>query len=261
MAISEQFRCLIENCIPGSLWHNLSTTLTRSLWVVETCRIGRPSLRHRFSRPSLTCKIQLQLQLRAAVMAGNRLCMVTAISKLCIFTFAEVAHRKVNHRRVVAVIRNAVDNRVSRPAYHAADERVLVSRIAFIVKFLETVRAYRQIRRNHCRFIVAVITLQNRKSVKLTVFFISDFNMYDFGRHRFFLLNGSHKLCDSFRCISNCNFHQPANVQDFALHFHAVCNFRNKRAEADALDDPPQFDALCYFFFHNFISLPAVRRL
>ena len=73
------------------------------------------------------------------------------VVKVGVLTLAEIAHGKVDHRRVVPVVRDSVYDRVPRSAELTAYEWMQIARIVLVVELSQAVGADGQIGRNHRR--------------------------------------------------------------------------------------------------------------
>src|SRR5215475_1886165 len=72
----------------------------------------------------LTPALIRKIKPRAAFRAGRRLGVKSAVVGIFVLGAARVPHRKLTHRRLRAVIRHVLDDRKSRAAIDAVDERV-----------------------------------------------------------------------------------------------------------------------------------------
>src|SRR5262249_46606701 len=89
----------------------------------------------------LTPALVRKIKPRAACRAGRRLSVKSAVVGVFVFGAARGAHRKLTHRRLGAVIRRVLDDRKSRPATDAVDERIAKAPVARIEKLPQTIGA------------------------------------------------------------------------------------------------------------------------
>ena len=71
----------------------------------------------------------------AAVAAGNRFGVETAIARVCVFRFARRAHRERRHGRARAIVRDSSNNCETRPAMRAIGEGIVGAPFARIRDF------------------------------------------------------------------------------------------------------------------------------
>ncbi len=89
-----------------------------------------------------------QCQRRPASRTGVWLRVKAAIFRIVIFLFTGRTHQKNPHRGVEPVIRNAVNDGITRAAIGAINERILIAAVGGIEKLAPAIRAKAHIRRN-----------------------------------------------------------------------------------------------------------------
>ncbi len=62
--------------------------------------------------------------------------MKTAIKWVTVLASAFITHLELAHRRLCAVVRNVFDNRESRSAVDAIDERITVTAVMWVEQFV-----------------------------------------------------------------------------------------------------------------------------
>ena len=192
----------------------------------------------------------IALELWTAVMAGDRLSVKTAVFPVGIFTVAEITHGKINHRRILAIIGDLIDNRISRATSHTADEGMTVARIIRIVQIVQTIGTERQIRGDHRRFVIDLAAAGDFKRRERSVFFCLPADMNDLRRFRFLFADRRHESVNSLFGIGHPDIHKAAGVADNAFHSHFITEFGNEGTETDALNDTPDGDFFrCHYSY------------
>ena len=77
------------------------------------------------------CEVGFWSTFRASYGLGVK----TSVLWVCVFGSAEVANRKVSHRRVLAVVRELFDDGEPWSAVRAGDEEIIVSGVFWITQF------------------------------------------------------------------------------------------------------------------------------
>ena len=108
---------------------------------------GRNAGRQRRGVAAHAAVVPMEGKLRAAGRAGQRLGMIAPVQRILIFGAALPAHRKTRHRRVGPVVRQPVDDGVTRPALRAVGERIAEAPRDGIAHFRQAVGADEVIRR------------------------------------------------------------------------------------------------------------------
>ena len=84
--------------------------------------------------------------------AGDRLGVIAARERVCVFAATELAHLKRPHRSVCAVVRQRGDDAKARAAIRAVDKRIVEARILGVVKLFFALIADRKIGQNRVKF-------------------------------------------------------------------------------------------------------------
>ena len=103
---------------------------------------------------------------RSALRTGDRLRMKAAVGRIVILAIAVRVQRPRLHRGVRPIVRQSQNHRVTRPAIGAVDVGIAIARILLVEKLVQTLLAYRQVRRNPNRRVVAPLALANLEPVQ-----------------------------------------------------------------------------------------------
>ena len=192
------------------------------------------------------CSVKsVEHHLRSAVVAGYRLRMVSAVSYVFVFFPARWTHLKIDHRCVVAVVRYAVDDRISGSAHHAADERMTESSVVLVAHLVQAVRTYGKIGRYHGRLVLSVSAFTYRKAAEISGLHLVPRYVDDLRRQRLRLFYLIYEIVYPLRGISDDDLDESSDIGDLALHPKPLSDFRNERPEADALHYSPKSDTFC----------------
>ena len=92
--------------------------------------------------------------------------MIAARERVRVFAAAELAHLKLPHRGVCAVVRQRGDDAKARAAIRAVDKWVVKARILRVVKFFFALIADRKIGQNRVKF-TSLLGLRDLKISKI----------------------------------------------------------------------------------------------
>src|SRR3990172_4585079 len=106
-----------------------------------------------------------QRNLRATFCASCRLCMKPAIQRIFIFGPTRVAHRKISHGGLGAVVRDVFDDSEARPAVCAVDEGIVKTTIAWIKQLTKAIVTSCYIRRDRNELLTRSGALDHAKVV------------------------------------------------------------------------------------------------
>ena len=180
-------------------------------------------------------------QLRPACRAGIGLRMIAAVHGIAIFLCAVRAHLKLAHGRMTAVIRDIRDDRITRPAVGAVDERIAVTAVRRIIQLAQTVRARRDIRGDH-GVSLSCAAFQDLKAAHLRTGQLTAFQRFDAAKRRCFLFQPLQETRDVLLFALNVDERAAAAVAHAAAQRALLGQAMDKGAEAHPLHDAVSAD-------------------
>jgi hypothetical protein len=123
----------------------------------------------------------------------------TAVCRVFVFPLAQRTHRETGHGRIYPVIRDILDNRQPGAAVCAVDKGIAESSIGGVKKFLQTVVAGGDVRRNMNLPGASGIALNNPECLIVIDFYLFCRNSRNVGKRRKLFLHAGHEGVDGVR--------------------------------------------------------------
>ncbi len=174
---------------------------------------------------------------RAADRTGDRLGMVTAVERVCVFPGAILTHLESRHGRPSPVVWQGVDDCVTRAAVGAIGERIAKPPLAGRPDLLKAVWAGRDVGRNEDE----ALALLGRENLEISVSHEGrrfEFDLFDEGERRLLSLESPEEgITLAPARAFEMDFDAEADVLDPAREAEPLGQSKDERPEPDSLDD------------------------
>src|SRR4051812_29384328 len=180
-------------------------------------------------------------QRRPARGTADRLGMESPVSGILVLGAALLAHPEARHRRALAIVRRALDDRQPRPAIGAVDERIAVPAVCRIEQLAQAVVASAGVRRNErlARSFVARLDAELRFSSRLR---LADGNLVEPGKDRSARAQLLDEAIERFPGSLHLDVDGAGPVSHASAKAEPGSDPVYERAEADALDHAGHID-------------------